>query len=249
MLDRDYATQRVVYALAALQDGAPRVDVAYRFLQRPAEPVVRSFTAADAGALHEQVVSPPAASSTSATRSPRARTASSARPARAVARSAPTRRSARWLRRAPPGERRLAGSARAARDCAPMRAVAGSGGGGAASRGAGATAREPRAEAAAKPVSGTFDVRGHGMFIECKGEGSLTVVLDSASADSTSTWGVAAGALRPRASTTARRHGLERARREAAHDRDDDRRAARGAAWKAGVEPPYVPVGASRWAG
>ena len=57
VLDRDYATQRTVYALAALRDGAPRVDVAYCFLERPGEPVVRSFTAADADALAEQVVS------------------------------------------------------------------------------------------------------------------------------------------------------------------------------------------------
>ena len=57
VLDRDYATQRVVYALAALRDGAPRVDVAYCFLERPGEPVVRGYTAADADALQEQVVS------------------------------------------------------------------------------------------------------------------------------------------------------------------------------------------------
>ncbi len=57
MLDRDYATQRTVYALAALRDGAPRVDVAYCFLERPGEPVVRGYTAADADALAEQVVS------------------------------------------------------------------------------------------------------------------------------------------------------------------------------------------------
>jgi ATP-dependent exoDNAse (exonuclease V) beta subunit len=57
VLDRDYATQRTVYALAALRDGAPRVDVAYCFLERPGEPVVRGFTAADADALTEQVVS------------------------------------------------------------------------------------------------------------------------------------------------------------------------------------------------
>jgi ATP-dependent helicase/nuclease subunit A len=56
VVERDYATQRVVYALAALRDGAPRVDVAYCFLERPAEPVVRSFTAADADALAEQVL-------------------------------------------------------------------------------------------------------------------------------------------------------------------------------------------------
>ena len=57
VLDRDYATQRVVYALAALRDGAPRVDVAYCFLERPGEPVVRGYTAADADALQEQAVS------------------------------------------------------------------------------------------------------------------------------------------------------------------------------------------------
>ena len=57
VLDRDYSTQRVVYALAALRDGAPRVDVAYCFLERPGEPVVRGYTAADADALLEQVVS------------------------------------------------------------------------------------------------------------------------------------------------------------------------------------------------
>jgi ATP-dependent helicase/nuclease subunit A len=56
VVDRDYATQRVVYALAALRDGAPRVDVAYCFLERPGEPVIRSFTAADADALAEQVL-------------------------------------------------------------------------------------------------------------------------------------------------------------------------------------------------
>jgi ATP-dependent exoDNAse (exonuclease V) beta subunit len=57
VLDRDYATQRVVYALAALRDGAPRVDVAYCFLERSDEPVVRGYTAADVDALTEQVVS------------------------------------------------------------------------------------------------------------------------------------------------------------------------------------------------
>ena len=43
VVERDYATQRVVYALAALRDGAPRVEVAYCFLERPAEPVTRSL--------------------------------------------------------------------------------------------------------------------------------------------------------------------------------------------------------------
>jgi ATP-dependent helicase/nuclease subunit A len=57
VLDRDYSTQRIVYVLAALRDGAPRVDIAYCFLERPGEPVVRGYTAADADALTEQVVS------------------------------------------------------------------------------------------------------------------------------------------------------------------------------------------------
>jgi ATP-dependent helicase/nuclease subunit A len=55
VVERDYATQRIVYALAALRDGAPRVDVAYCFLERPDEPVVRSFAAADAPVLAEQL--------------------------------------------------------------------------------------------------------------------------------------------------------------------------------------------------
>ena len=36
---RNYETQRLVYALAALRDGAPEVEVAYCLLERPAEPV------------------------------------------------------------------------------------------------------------------------------------------------------------------------------------------------------------------
>ena len=39
-VDRDYATQRAVYALAALRGGAQRVEVAHCFLERPGEPVV-----------------------------------------------------------------------------------------------------------------------------------------------------------------------------------------------------------------
>jgi ATP-dependent helicase/nuclease subunit A len=55
IVDRDYATQRVVYALAALRDGAPRAEVAYCFLERPGEPVTRAFAAAEAPALGEQL--------------------------------------------------------------------------------------------------------------------------------------------------------------------------------------------------
>jgi ATP-dependent helicase/nuclease subunit A len=55
VVERDYATQRIVYALAALRDGAPRAEVAYCFLERPGEPVVSTFTAADAPALTERL--------------------------------------------------------------------------------------------------------------------------------------------------------------------------------------------------
>ncbi len=48
---RNYETQRIVYALAALRAGAPRVDVAYCLLERPAEPVTTTYTADDAPEL------------------------------------------------------------------------------------------------------------------------------------------------------------------------------------------------------
>ena len=47
-VDRDYAVQRAAYALAALRAGFARVEVAYAFLERPSEPVARTFTDADA---------------------------------------------------------------------------------------------------------------------------------------------------------------------------------------------------------
>jgi ATP-dependent helicase/nuclease subunit A len=48
---RNYETQRLVYALAALRAGAPQVDVAYCLLERPDEPVQRTYTARDAPEL------------------------------------------------------------------------------------------------------------------------------------------------------------------------------------------------------
>jgi ATP-dependent exoDNAse (exonuclease V) beta subunit len=39
LVERDYATQRLVYALAALRDGAPRTEVVHLLLERPDEPV------------------------------------------------------------------------------------------------------------------------------------------------------------------------------------------------------------------
>jgi hypothetical protein len=56
VVDDDYATQRTVYALAALRHGAPHVEVAYIFLERPGEPVTRTFGAADAPELGETLL-------------------------------------------------------------------------------------------------------------------------------------------------------------------------------------------------
>jgi ATP-dependent helicase/nuclease subunit A len=39
LVERDYATQRLVYALAALRDGAPRTEVVHLLLERPDAPV------------------------------------------------------------------------------------------------------------------------------------------------------------------------------------------------------------------
>ncbi len=51
LVERVYAVQRHVYALAALRAGALRVDVIHWFLERPAEPVGASFEQLDAGSL------------------------------------------------------------------------------------------------------------------------------------------------------------------------------------------------------
>jgi hypothetical protein len=51
LVERAYTTQRMVYALAALHGGAPRVEVAYCLLERPAEPVSATFGPDDAPAL------------------------------------------------------------------------------------------------------------------------------------------------------------------------------------------------------
>ena len=55
VVERDYATQRIVYALAALRNGAPAVEVAYAFLERPDAPVTATFTPKDIAALAEQL--------------------------------------------------------------------------------------------------------------------------------------------------------------------------------------------------
>ena len=54
--DERYGVQRRVYALAALRGGAARVEVAYAFLERPAEPVVTRYAATDADRLERELL-------------------------------------------------------------------------------------------------------------------------------------------------------------------------------------------------
>lgn len=66
IIDADYAVQRLVYALAALRAGAPRVEVAYVFLERAADPVSAVYEAAHLEDLDRQfrdVAAPAAAGS------------------------------------------------------------------------------------------------------------------------------------------------------------------------------------------
>jgi ATP-dependent exoDNAse (exonuclease V) beta subunit len=54
--EQHYGVQRRAYALAALRDGAPRVDVAYAFLERPGEPQVTRYEAEDADGLTAELL-------------------------------------------------------------------------------------------------------------------------------------------------------------------------------------------------
>jgi ATP-dependent helicase/nuclease subunit A len=56
LADDAYSTQRLVYALAALRSGTGRVEVAHCFLERPDEPALASFEAADAGRLEAELL-------------------------------------------------------------------------------------------------------------------------------------------------------------------------------------------------
>ena len=53
--ERDYSVQRLVYALAALKAGAERVEVVHLFLDRPADPAVAVYEAADMPELEERL--------------------------------------------------------------------------------------------------------------------------------------------------------------------------------------------------
>jgi ATP-dependent helicase/nuclease subunit A len=51
----EYATQRLIYALAVLRTGAEAVEVAHVFLERPDEPVIATFTRDDAPRLEAEL--------------------------------------------------------------------------------------------------------------------------------------------------------------------------------------------------
>ncbi|MFQ5427033.1 MAG: PD-(D/E)XK nuclease family protein, partial [Gaiellales bacterium] len=55
VVDRSYGHQLTVYALAALRSGASSVTIVYAFLERPDEPVRRTFTAADTAQLEARL--------------------------------------------------------------------------------------------------------------------------------------------------------------------------------------------------
>ncbi len=56
LVAESYSTQRIVYALAALRAGAERVEVAHCFLERPDEPAVAIYEAADAERLEAELL-------------------------------------------------------------------------------------------------------------------------------------------------------------------------------------------------
>ena len=101
-----YSTQRIVYALAALRAGAERVEVAHCFLERPDEPALAVYAAADADA--------PRSASSSSWRAGWSRGASSRRTSRMpgcarTARAGPRSACTRWSSHcAPPNSVRAA---------------------------------------------------------------------------------------------------------------------------------------------
>jgi ATP-dependent helicase/nuclease subunit A len=55
VVEREYSIQRLLYALAVLCDGAPRVEIVHWFLHRPSEPVGAVFAADDRSRLQDAV--------------------------------------------------------------------------------------------------------------------------------------------------------------------------------------------------
>jgi pimeloyl-ACP methyl ester carboxylesterase len=118
----------------------------------------------------------------------------------------------------------------------------------AALAGCGGGSAEPRADEPAKPPSGTFDVQGHGMFIDCTGAGEPAVILDSGlGVDSTSAW----AAVRPNVAELTRVCIYDRAGMAASEPGPGPRTIETMTGElhellrEAGVEPPYVLAGAS----
>jgi ATP-dependent helicase/nuclease subunit A len=56
LVEEAYATQRLIYALAALRGGAREVEVAYVLLECPDEPVSVTYSAADAERLEAELL-------------------------------------------------------------------------------------------------------------------------------------------------------------------------------------------------
>jgi ATP-dependent helicase/nuclease subunit A len=56
-VERDYGIQRLLYALAALRDGAPKVAIVHWFLERPDDWVAASYVAGERAALQERLSS------------------------------------------------------------------------------------------------------------------------------------------------------------------------------------------------
>jgi len=55
VVEREYSIQRLIYALAVLSDGAPRVEIVHWFLHRPSKPIGAMFAAADKQRLEDRV--------------------------------------------------------------------------------------------------------------------------------------------------------------------------------------------------
>jgi ATP-dependent helicase/nuclease subunit A len=56
VVEREYSIQRLLYALAVLADGAPRVEIVHWFLHRPAEPIGAVFVQGDRPCLENAIV-------------------------------------------------------------------------------------------------------------------------------------------------------------------------------------------------
>jgi ATP-dependent helicase/nuclease subunit A len=56
LVEREYGIQRLLYALAVLRGGAPRVDVVHWFLERPDEAVLASFQAGERQLLEQRLI-------------------------------------------------------------------------------------------------------------------------------------------------------------------------------------------------